>query len=161
MAPTFGRIKGEESSTITFKARTVTVTQNSSGMQQELLTLADPESSLGVARVLGAPMASTEFGLGVRVISGPALTASSPTFATVNSTSAVVVSANAARTGLVLVNTGSAPVSLAFSTLAVQGSGITLNASGGTFQMDHTLFTLTAVSAVSSAATNLGIQEFV
>lgn len=67
----FSRIKGEESSTTTFKAATVTQTRNSSVMHQELISLADAESSLGIARVLAAEPVSTEFGLGVRIISGP------------------------------------------------------------------------------------------
>lgn len=62
----FGHISGAEPSTITFKAATVSQTRNSSLMHQELISLADPESSLAIAAILGAAPASTTFGLVVR-----------------------------------------------------------------------------------------------
>jgi hypothetical protein len=68
MAIVYGSISGQEPSTVTFKVRTVTVPQNSSNMQQELLTLADPESSLGVARVVAAAPDSTHYGVVVRQV---------------------------------------------------------------------------------------------
>lgn len=64
----FNHISGAEPSTITFKAATVVQTRNSSVMHQELISLADPESSLGVCAVLGAAPASTTFGLVVRTV---------------------------------------------------------------------------------------------
>jgi hypothetical protein len=67
----FGSIKGEESATITFKVRTVTINQNSTNMQQEILTIGEPLTSNAVARVLAAPPVSTEFGAAVRIVSGP------------------------------------------------------------------------------------------
>lgn len=63
---TFNHISGAEPSTITFKAATVTQTRNSSVMHQELISLADPESSLAIVAILGAAPASTTFGLVVR-----------------------------------------------------------------------------------------------
>lgn len=63
---TFNHISGAEPSTITFKAATVSQTRNSSLMHQELISLADPESSLAIAAILGAAPASTTFGLVVR-----------------------------------------------------------------------------------------------
>lgn len=63
---TFNHISGAEPSTITFKAATVSQTRNSSVMHQELISLADPESSLAIAAILGAAPASTTFGLVVR-----------------------------------------------------------------------------------------------
>jgi hypothetical protein len=49
-------------STITMKVATVTLTRNSTAQHQELLTIADPDSTNGLARVIiGAP--STEFGM--------------------------------------------------------------------------------------------------
>lgn len=66
MAIAYDHISGAEPSTITFKARTVTQTQNSSKMHQELISLADPESSLAIAAVLGVAPVSTAFGLVVR-----------------------------------------------------------------------------------------------
>lgn len=62
----FNHISGAEPSTITFKAATVTQTRNSSLMHQELISLADPESSLAIAAVLGVDPASTTFGIVVR-----------------------------------------------------------------------------------------------
>lgn len=62
----FNHIGGAEPSTLTFKAATVVQVRNSSNMHQELISIADPESSLGVVAVLGAAPASTTFGLVVR-----------------------------------------------------------------------------------------------
>lgn len=62
----FNHISGAEPSTITFKAATVTQTRNSSLMHQEIVSLGDPESSLGIAAILGAAPASTTFALVVR-----------------------------------------------------------------------------------------------
>ena len=89
------------------------------------------------------------------------LVPSTPTFATVGTSSAQAVAANTSRTGLVLINTSTARISLAFGTSAVLYSGITLNASGGTFEMDEFMFDTGAVHAIASAAgANLGIQEY-
>jgi hypothetical protein len=62
----FNHISGAEPSTITFKAATITQTRNSSAMHQEIVSLGDPESSLGIAAILGAAPASTTFALVVR-----------------------------------------------------------------------------------------------
>lgn len=64
----FSHISGAEPSTITFKAATVVQTRNSSAMHQELISLADPESSLAIAAILGASPASTTFGIVTREI---------------------------------------------------------------------------------------------
>lgn len=63
---TFSFIGGAEPSTLTFKAATVTQTRNSSVKHQELISLADPDSSLAVAAVLAGNPASTAWGLVVR-----------------------------------------------------------------------------------------------
>lgn len=63
---TFSHISGAEPSTVTFKAATVTQTRNSSAMHQEIISIGDPESSLGLVAVLGAAPASTTFGMVVR-----------------------------------------------------------------------------------------------
>jgi len=73
---TFNHISGQEPSTVTFKVATVQVTRNSSAMQQEILSLGDAESSLGIARVVAAPPSSTEYGLAVRVAQPAVWTAS-------------------------------------------------------------------------------------
>lgn len=64
----FSHISGQEPSTVTFKAATVTLTRNSSAMHQELISLADPESSLSIARVSSAAPASSDAGLIVRQV---------------------------------------------------------------------------------------------
>jgi hypothetical protein len=71
--PTFSNIDGEESATVTFTVGTISLTRNSSVELQEILCIGDPEtaSSLGIARVLASAPASTNAGLGVRIISGP------------------------------------------------------------------------------------------
>lgn len=66
MAIQHNSISGEESATITFKVRSVTVDMNSTVVHQEVLTLGDPESTLGLARVRAATPNSTDFGLVVR-----------------------------------------------------------------------------------------------
>lgn len=58
-------------STITMKIRTVTQAIGSTTVHQELLTLAGAESSLEIARVIASAPASTEYGLAVRIASGP------------------------------------------------------------------------------------------
>lgn len=86
MPITTGSIKGEESSTTTFKVRTVTINQNSSNMQQEILTIGDPQTSNALARVVAAPPVSTEFGVIVRIASGPSSAADLPVQISGNST---------------------------------------------------------------------------
>lgn len=58
-------------STITMKVATVTLNRNSTVTHQEILTVGDAESSIGLMRVLAAPPASTEYGAVVRIASGP------------------------------------------------------------------------------------------
>ena len=63
---TFSNIGGAEPSTVTFKVRTVALDLGSTTEQAEILVLGDPESTLAVARVLGAQPVSTTFGLVTR-----------------------------------------------------------------------------------------------
>lgn len=89
-----------------------------------------------------------------------ALTASSPTFATVGVASAQAVASNANRKGLVLVNTSANTIYLGLGATAVIGSGVTIYPQG-VFVMDEYMFTTGAVNAIASAASsNLTIQEF-
>ncbi len=98
---------------------------------------------------------------GVNVTRAP-LTASSPTAASVGVGSGQVVAANTSRKGLVLINTSTAYISLGIGVAAVLYSGITLNPSGGTFEMDSFMFFTDAVNAIASAgSSNLAIQEFI
>lgn len=65
---TLDSISGAEPSTVTFKLRTVQLTQNSSAMQQEILTIGDPDSTNALAAVLNVVPASTAWGLAVRPV---------------------------------------------------------------------------------------------
>jgi len=65
---TFSHISGAEPSTITFKARTIAITQNSSVMQQEIISLGDPDTSNAVAAILNTAPASTAWGLATRPV---------------------------------------------------------------------------------------------
>lgn len=58
-------------STITMKVRTVTLDLNSTVTHQEVLTIGDGESTLGLARVLATAPPSTTYGLAVRIAGGP------------------------------------------------------------------------------------------
>lgn len=58
-------------STITMKLRSVTQTLNSTLVHQEVQTIGGAESSLEIARVMATAPTSTEYGLAVRVVSGP------------------------------------------------------------------------------------------
>lgn len=92
----FSAIAGAEPSTITFKAATVTQTRNSSVMHQELVTLADPESSLAIMAIRNATPASTAWGIVVRPLFS-STAADTPVRAVFSSTAAdnpVVVSGN-------------------------------------------------------------------
>lgn len=86
MAITYSNVAGAEPSTVTFVAATVTVQRGSTNEKQELICVADPMSSIGVARVLAIAPTSTEFGLTVRIASGPSSAADMPVQISGNST---------------------------------------------------------------------------
>lgn len=89
-----------------------------------------------------------------------ALTASSPTAATVGTGSAQAVASNSSRKGLVLTNTSVNTISLGIGATAVLNSGITLFP-GGVWEMTETNFATGAINAIAGAASsNLAIQEF-
>lgn len=89
-----------------------------------------------------------------------ALTASSPTAASVGVASAQAVASNANRKGLVLTNTSANTISLGLAATAVLNSGITLPP-GSVFVMDEFTFATGAVNAIASgASSNMAIQEF-
>lgn len=71
MAITHTNIAIEESATVTARVASVQIARGSTNEQQEILVLGDPESSLGVARVLDTAPASTHFAVAVRLASGP------------------------------------------------------------------------------------------
>ena len=66
-----GSISLQEPGSPTKALRTVTQTVNSSVVHQEVMTIGGAGSTLQIAAVVASAPASTEFGLGVRIISGP------------------------------------------------------------------------------------------
>ena len=89
-----------------------------------------------------------------------ALTAASPTAATVGVASAEALATNANRRGLVLVNTSDNTISLGIGAAAVLNSGITLQP-GAIWTMNEYTFSTGAINAIASAAgSNLSIQEW-
>lgn len=97
---------------------------------------------------------------GLVVSTKTALTASSPTAATVGVASGVVIASNANRKGLVLTNTSKNTISFGIGVAAVLNSGITLT-SNGSWVMDEFTFTTGAINGIASAASsNVAIQEF-
>jgi hypothetical protein len=64
--PTFSNIDGQEPSTVTFKLATVALTRNSTVMQQEIMSLGDPDTTNAIAAVLNTTPASTAWALAVR-----------------------------------------------------------------------------------------------
>ena len=94
------------------------------------------------------------------VITRSALTANSPTFATVGVASAQALASNTSRKGLTITNTSSNTISIAFGATAVLNSGITLTAYAS-FSMDEYSFSTSAINCIASAvSSNLSIQEF-
>ena len=139
---------------------TVTVTPSPGSVQDSNLTKV---AGTAVSTGAGASDAGTQrvvLSSNSVVSTKTALTANSPSFATVGVTSTQVVASNSARKGLVLVNNSTANISLAFGGTAILGNGIVLYP-GGVFFMDEYMFTTSAVTAISTAAgSNLGVQEW-
>lgn len=71
----FSNIGLQEPSTITKSVASVTLTRNSSVEHQEILVIGDVSDTLAVARVLNSAPVSTEYGLAVRIVSGPSTAA--------------------------------------------------------------------------------------
>lgn len=86
MAITYGNVAGAEPSTVTFRAATTQIQRGSTTENQEIIVVGDPMSSLGQARVLAIAPTSTEFGLAVRIVSGPSSAADLPVQISGNST---------------------------------------------------------------------------
>ena len=101
---TYANIGGAEPSTLTFKVATIQIARGSTNEQQEILCLGDNNSSIGIARVLAAPMASTEYGLGVRIISGPSSAADCIIQSVINSGNSSVISTPARTSSAALTN---------------------------------------------------------
>lgn len=86
MAITYTNIGGAEPSTLTFRVGTVQIARGSTNEQQEILVVGDPQTSNAMARVVAAAPLSTEFGLVVRIASGPSSAADLPVQISGNST---------------------------------------------------------------------------
>lgn len=71
MPITFGNVGLAEPSTITKVVASVVIARGSTSEHQEILVIGDPQSSLGLARVIATAPTSTEFGQVVRIASGP------------------------------------------------------------------------------------------
>ena len=130
----FNHISGQEPSTVTFKAATVTMTRNSSLMHQELISLADPESSLSIARVSSAAPASSDAGLIVRqvghstIVSVAALPANSSQVEIRAITGPVSTGAPATGdTGVIVRQVGYSTV-VTVAAMPAGSSGVTVNA---------------------------------
>lgn len=67
MAVTFSNIGLAEPSTVTNRIAAITIDRGGANEQQEILSLGDPESSVGIARVVGTAPDSTHMGLVVRI----------------------------------------------------------------------------------------------
>lgn len=89
------------------------------------------------------------------------LTPISPTTSPVTSSSTEILAANPLRLGCIIVNLSNNPVSLAFGAdPAVSGNGITLTTLGSVYQMSEYDYTLDSINAISTAGSNVSIQEF-
>lgn len=90
-----------------------------------------------------------------------ALTATTPTFATVGVASAQALASNSSRKGLELVNTSANTISIAFGSTAVLNSGITLTPYSS-FSMNEYCYNTGAMNAIASgSSSNLSIQEYI
>lgn len=94
--------------------------------------------------------------------SDPALSASSPTTATIGIASVQILPANASRKGLTITNLSTKDIFLGFNGwAAVVNSGVVITASGGTYNMDRFDKTTGVVKAIAQQAGSvLSIQEY-
>ena len=91
----------------------------------------------------------------------PSLVAGAPTYATVGAASAEAVAAGATRRRLILINDSDSVIYLGIGAAAVVGSGIRLNAAGGSYTMGPGDNVTAAIYAISGgAAKNLCVQAF-
>jgi len=94
------------------------------------------------------------------VSSKVALTASSPTFATVGTSSGIAVASNSSRKSLIITNTSNNVMYLGLGAAAVVGSGIVI-APYSVWNMNEYSFTTSAIYVIASDTnSNLAIQEF-
>jgi hypothetical protein len=119
-------------STITMKVGTVTLTRNSTVQHQDLITLADPDSTNGLARITDSAPASSMFGLVVRPV-GPTIVTFASTAGSDSATS--IVSSNATSAAKVyaftVTSTVAGPVNCGFYAGATLLWPLTLWAAGG------------------------------
>jgi len=122
VAITYSNIAGQEPSTVTFRVATVVIPRGSTNEQQEILSVGDPQSSNGIARVLADPPASTEFGLVTRI--------AQPSVWTSASIAAEAAKASVSRSSA----TGVRPVCVGF-TVAMAATSTTPSAWSGTVSL--------------------------
>lgn len=157
---TFGRIAGAEPSTVTFKAATISMTRNSSAMQQEIISLGDPDSSLAIAAVLNTAPASTAWALAVREVS----------YSTIVSVAALP--ANSSLVSLTQIAGGylstSAPASNSsgLNVWVVGGNGVSTTVSVAALPANSSLVSLTQIaggylSTAAPAANSSGLNVWV
>jgi sulfur carrier protein ThiS len=157
--PTFSNIDGEESNTVTFTVGAVSLTRNSSVELQEILCIGDPEtaSSLGIARVLASAPASTNAGLGVRIISGPSSVADFSVRAVLPSTAADNVVNVSSLAGKVLVDQNSTvwPVQIP-TTQSIQVKNSTIGDLLASVQQNSTVWAVQADGRVRAQNSTIG-----
>lgn len=136
----FNHISGAEPSTVTFKLATVTQTRNSSAMHQEILSIGDPESSLGLAAVLASAPPSTTFALAVRPVGTVPTSGDSTVFQ--GSSAWQVQVTNQARVGnstaadfLTQISGNSTVAPLAGSLWTIQGNSTVAPLAGSTWNV--------------------------
>lgn len=97
---------------------------------------------------------------GTATITPAAITAASPTFATVGVASNLALGPGTYKQ-ITFVITTAANVSLGFDAAAVLNSGVTMIGRGASYTLDGPITLATGVNAIASAAaTNLAIQAF-
>jgi len=159
---TYANIGLAEPSTITKVVAATIVARGSTNEYQEILVIGDPQSSLGLARVVAVPPVSTEFGQVVRIASGPSSAADLAMRAVLSSTSAdnpVTISGNST------VVQGTSPWIVGGNSTVVQGTSPWIIGGNSTVVISagNSSVTITAgnssvtISAVAGGAGKLNI----
>jgi hypothetical protein len=159
MAINFSNIGLQEPSTISNRIGAVTIVRGSTAEQQEILVVGDPESSLGMARVVDSAPNSTHFGLVVRVAqpsTGPFQISSLAGVVSVNfaSTASVRVTQSTATDLRAAVSAGSTDAGNFFPVRIVDSSGTGWARLGQDYTDGSTTSTLVAQGLVFNNSTN-------
>ena len=110
-----------------------------------------------IVKVLGGNFTANKDNEGTLVVTSKVGANCTNTFATVGVSSAVAVAANTSRVSLTLVNDSSNTIYLSKGATAVSGSGIRLNASGGSLIIDDFKGAIHAIAG--GAGSNLTVCE--